>query len=51
MFAISTDAMLIHGVKTYGSGCWKVILENYKFPSFRTHVHLKDRYTLLLSIT
>ena len=42
-FSVQDDAMLIHGVKQYGVGCWKVILQNYNFPSYRHAVHLKDR--------
>nr|CAB3261678.1 uncharacterized protein LOC100177249 [Phallusia mammillata] len=48
-FSLLTDVHLIHGVKRYGVGSWATILKNYEFPSFRTAVHLKDRWRTLIT--
>ena len=38
---------LIKGTMECGIGNWKEILQKYQFPSWRTNVHLKDKYRTL----
>lgn len=43
-FTAEEEAMLLDGVRVYGVGSWKKILNSYRFHWKRTAVDLKDKY-------
>lgn len=46
-FSYLQDANIILGVKTFGCGKWKEIIDNFSFPDYRNNISIKDRFRTL----